>query len=512
MASSQTTHPFTCNTCQVAFKSSDLQRTHMQSDWHRYNLKRRVASLPPLSSEIFNEKVLASQADAAATAARALFERACEACQKSYYSENAFNNHLGSKKHKANLAKMMHTKNHPDEETLSVMSSTFSLGDNHMAVPSSLDENVDEDAEEEFNEVVKGIKKADIEDQGDPVSRRPTRPRRPALGKQPAGQSAHNDGEIDEEEAMRNCLFCSNHADTFQSNLQHMKMEHSLFIPEQKYLVDPEALITYLYGKVHIDFQCLYCNRLKYSEFGVKTHMLDKGHCKIAYETEDEQLEIGQFYDFRSTYLDRDPDDSNDHTAEEDDEGWETSSTASSVPSEELGKVYEDVDKEELKERLRNNRHHSRSNQPRHKSLDGYHSHAHNPLNAVYHDEFEIHLPSGRIAGHRVHNRYYKQNLRNYPTPAERADRLLTQGEDDDNSDQSSDHSYSRGRNRGGSQLVSRANGGLGMLAVSESKKREVKELEKRMQKLEMRAMGNMQWKMNKQGNKQKHYRDPLLQ
>ena len=64
-------HPFTCNTCQVAFRSSDLQRTHMQSDWHRYNLKRRVASLPPLTSEIFAEKVLANKASAAATAARA---------------------------------------------------------------------------------------------------------------------------------------------------------------------------------------------------------------------------------------------------------------------------------------------------------------------------------------------------------------------------------------------------------------------------------------------------------
>jgi pre-60S factor REI1 len=33
MASVEKTHPFTCNTCQVAFKSSDLQRSHMQSDW-----------------------------------------------------------------------------------------------------------------------------------------------------------------------------------------------------------------------------------------------------------------------------------------------------------------------------------------------------------------------------------------------------------------------------------------------------------------------------------------------
>lgn len=27
------THPFTCNTCQVAFRNSDAQRTHMRSDW-----------------------------------------------------------------------------------------------------------------------------------------------------------------------------------------------------------------------------------------------------------------------------------------------------------------------------------------------------------------------------------------------------------------------------------------------------------------------------------------------
>ena len=26
-------HPYTCNTCQVAFRGSELQRTHMQSDW-----------------------------------------------------------------------------------------------------------------------------------------------------------------------------------------------------------------------------------------------------------------------------------------------------------------------------------------------------------------------------------------------------------------------------------------------------------------------------------------------
>jgi hypothetical protein len=26
-------HPYTCNTCQVAYRNIDLQKTHMKSDW-----------------------------------------------------------------------------------------------------------------------------------------------------------------------------------------------------------------------------------------------------------------------------------------------------------------------------------------------------------------------------------------------------------------------------------------------------------------------------------------------
>lgn len=27
------THPYTCNSCQVAYRNIDLQKTHMKSDW-----------------------------------------------------------------------------------------------------------------------------------------------------------------------------------------------------------------------------------------------------------------------------------------------------------------------------------------------------------------------------------------------------------------------------------------------------------------------------------------------
>jgi len=52
----------------------------MRGDWHRYNLKRRVASLPPIPSEVFSEKVLQARAETSAQADKAGFERPCETC------------------------------------------------------------------------------------------------------------------------------------------------------------------------------------------------------------------------------------------------------------------------------------------------------------------------------------------------------------------------------------------------------------------------------------------------
>ena len=46
---------FTCNTCSLSFPTPEDQRSHMKSDWHRYNLKRRVAQLPCIDEDIFTD-------------------------------------------------------------------------------------------------------------------------------------------------------------------------------------------------------------------------------------------------------------------------------------------------------------------------------------------------------------------------------------------------------------------------------------------------------------------------
>lgn len=543
-ASTASTHPFTCNTCQVAFRSSDLQRTHMQSDWHRYNLKRRVASLPPLTSEIFAEKVLANKASAAATAARASFEKRCDACDKTYYSEGAYVNHLGSQKHKLLLAKFItRTRGLEGMETDSMADSTFTLGESLDTASTQLDE--DSDAEEELHEIVQNLKKADISTPSDPVPRPsvPT-PGTAAKHDKPILDDAGADVEDDDYEHksdVKQCLFCNYVSPTVDLNVHHMSKQHSFFVPEKDYLVDLPGLINYLNETVTVLHQCLYCHKQVHTAAGVQTHMRDRGHCMVAYGTEEEQMDIGDFYDFRSTYSDEESDDEdeaatnggvklgarravktttqneNGEDVEMDDgDGWESDdSSLSSVPTDEITSV--PIDQSHNYAKLDLHRHHSHTDPRPHKNSDGFHSHAHSAVKAVYHDDFELHLPSGRTAGHRSLKHYYRQNLRNYPTPEERAQQRMIQAgrhfsDDENDGDSDDDDATEQGDAPRGRQIVSRADGGLGMIGVSEDKKREVRAVEKRALKREQRAQARYQWGNDKRGNFQKHFRDHLLQ
>ena len=42
-------------------RAAELQKAHYKTDWHRYNLKRKVADLPPVTAENFQQRVLAQR-------------------------------------------------------------------------------------------------------------------------------------------------------------------------------------------------------------------------------------------------------------------------------------------------------------------------------------------------------------------------------------------------------------------------------------------------------------------
>lgn len=51
---------FTCLCCKVRFKSLSLQKAHFKTQWHSYNLKRKICNLEPIGLDNF-DKILPSE-------------------------------------------------------------------------------------------------------------------------------------------------------------------------------------------------------------------------------------------------------------------------------------------------------------------------------------------------------------------------------------------------------------------------------------------------------------------
>ena len=501
--------------------------------------------MPPLSSEVFAEKVLNAQASSSAVAAKASFETICAACQKTFYSENAYQNHIGSQKHRLRSAVLAKEGKSAVEETASVMSSIISLGEPiNKAPPEEIveppAESIDPEAEAEFSKVVHGIQETSLRE-SEPVSRRPSRPHHSSNEQRtehPLSPQKDMDNTTASAIPVSRCLFCNYDSPNLKLSVMHMSRYHGMFIPEQNYLIDLEGLVTWLHGKIFKLHECLYCHKFKGSAEGIQTHMRDKGHCMIAFEAEEDMIDVGQYYDFRSTYSDQEESDeeleelseethggvkvdtrkvlktvisdaNGDQVMEdgaENAEGWETDSSASSLDSADLTAVPIE-DHQHAYERLPMHRHHTHHDPRRHRAIDGFHSHAHSH-HAAFHSDYELHLPSGRTAGHRSLSRYYRQNLHNRPTQSERFEQgMLEDAASGSDQDQQMAEEGIRGR-----QAITRANGGEGMLGVTDAKKKEVHAVEKRDTKRAQRAQKQYQWGIDKRGNSQKHFRDPLLQ
>ena len=256
--------------------------------------------------------------------------------------------------------------------------------------------------------------------------------------------SQHRQVEVERDYTPAQCLFCNVDSPTTDNNFEHMLKVHGMFIPNQEGLEDAEGFLSYLFHIISDFHECLYCGKIKQTVEGIRSHMLDKGHCRIAFDEE-----LDQFYDFES---------GSDDGADEAEIGEDEDFAEADKPSPA----------------------HEHEFQP-----DGDH---------------ELHLPSGRILGHRSLSRYYRQNLHSYPTPAERAASRAIAAAGAADGDSSA--AIPPGR-----QLATGARSEMGMIGVSELEKRALRLTEKKALKQEARAKNLYEWRVHKESNHQKHYR-----
>ncbi|KRW98468.1 hypothetical protein PPERSA_03299 [Pseudocohnilembus persalinus] len=98
-SNNQSTHAYHCSHCAQNFTTEEDYKFHYKSDLHKYNLKRRILDLNPVSEEQFNLWFNKDQSETSVYS-NMLY---CIPCGKQFSQKKTLNQHLQSKKHQEKM-------------------------------------------------------------------------------------------------------------------------------------------------------------------------------------------------------------------------------------------------------------------------------------------------------------------------------------------------------------------------------------------------------------------------
>ncbi|XP_030948204.1 cytoplasmic 60S subunit biogenesis factor REI1 homolog 1 [Quercus lobata] len=285
----------TCNACNKEFNDDTEQKLHYKSEWHRYNLKRKVAGVPGVTEALFVARQTAlAQEKGQSSETPMLYS--CGLCGKGYRSSKAHAEHLKSRNH---IMRASQGTNNEEEDKAIVKPLPRRVVNKPPPQREVNDEESEEsdweeaDPEEDLvGEATKSLTDLNVREVG-------------------SDNDMDEDDDDDDYEELdpSSCFMCDLEHDTIESCMVHMHKQHGFFIPDVEYLKDPEGFLTYLGLKVKRDFMCLYCNDRCQPFNGleaVRKHMVAKSHCKVHFGDgdEEEEAELEDFYDYSSSYVD----------------------------------------------------------------------------------------------------------------------------------------------------------------------------------------------------------------
>jgi pre-60S factor REI1 len=219
------------------FSSRVELAAHYKTPWHKYNLKRREAGLPPLLETDFLARLSAAQA--------VHTERSTKKQQRG--GEHAGKAHLKNGKHSRT------NKNSSSNEV---------------------------DHEE--------IKKT-LVDSSDPTQHQI---------EERLSESVSSKGPTQAEINPKQCLFDRHISSNVQANVDRMHRKYGFFIPDCEYLFDMTGLVGYCHEKIQLGHVCLYCHRTFRTARSCIQHMHNKVHTKLRYEVGIDLEDLDVFYDF----------------------------------------------------------------------------------------------------------------------------------------------------------------------------------------------------------------------
>lgn len=260
---------FNCNTCHVMCASVEEVKDHYRTDLHVFNSKRRAKNLKPVSAEDFDRlavpiknPAIAIVGSASASASSSSKDKMNSTNPSASWNQTLFhrtfnNNSDKVRQEKIALMSVVSINDSKDRMvTDTVTNSNISDSQENINVIKS-DKEDDDDDDDNYEDI-------EDEDEETPMD---TKKQLPQL---PLGANI----SIFDNKQFENIELC----------ISHMVVTNGFFIPDSEYISDLEGLLEYLGEKVKLGGMCLYCQKRFSSGRACQHHMIQKSHCKLAYE------------------------------------------------------------------------------------------------------------------------------------------------------------------------------------------------------------------------------------
>lgn len=322
---------FYCSTSGTYFSDKESLAEHYKSDFHRYNLKRKVAGLPPVTKDWFDARKAQLSTAAAAPHTKVWYD---PLTKKKFMTQQTYQAHVNSKKYQqlvrdsgepapAPIIMVRQLQQQPE-----VQDSNNAAGGSSSTTTGTAAAAPGGGAQKPAGFTVKAPARpsgsgaaangaAEADEDGDESSGWETASESDAAADEDAEgaaaegaaavdgqQEGEGEGEDEDWSDWDPCIsfFDNKVSASMEENLRYMYRKFGFFLPDAEYLADPEGLIKYLgaklsYGKVPLYTPGDDPNAKQFrSLHAVQRHMVDTNQCRMLFDGNEEEYE--DFYDY----------------------------------------------------------------------------------------------------------------------------------------------------------------------------------------------------------------------
>jgi len=256
-------------------ESMEGLRAHYRTEWHRHNLKRKVAGLAAIGEQEFMQRVAAY-----------VGEQGTDRHKKK--------EHLGKKAREKAERREKQKDSHPGAEGHAENAGGENVSSSNDSKNASTLPDFSQMTEEEFME-----------------------------------WRAQNAEELQDGDS----FFDRHRSEGLHQNLEYMAKKFGFFIPFLDKCNNLDGMVEYIRQKLTVGCVCLWCNKSFYSLGAVRNHMVSKSHCKINFEGCEEEYQDFYDIDLSPNSLGVDEEDEDEWETDEEEEVEEEEASDSEQPS-----------------------------------------------------------------------------------------------------------------------------------------------------------------------------------